>query len=83
MIINKGIKGPRVYKLTIPKLKGTYKLFEAYNFDDTAWPVVNLPNGIEYLPDEASGGANYQGEIWYRKHYTPDAQLKGKKLWQI
>ncbi|MTT25938.1 glycoside hydrolase family 2 protein, partial [Parabacteroides merdae] len=23
---------------------------------------------------------NYQGEVWYRKHFTPDAALKGMKL---
>jgi len=27
----------------------------------------------EYLPTEASGCINYQGEVWYRKHFTPDA----------
>ena len=44
--------------------------------------IENLltPHGIEYLPTEASGCVNYQGETWYRKHFTPDAALKGKKL---
>ena len=32
------------------------------------------------MPTEASGCINYQGEVWYRKHFTPDAALKGKKL---
>ncbi|WP_430811004.1 MULTISPECIES: glycoside hydrolase family 2 TIM barrel-domain containing protein [unclassified Carboxylicivirga] len=50
------------------------------DFDDTQWPVVALPHGIEYLPTEASGCVNYQGEVWYRKHFTPDPLLKGKKL---
>ena len=36
-------------------------------FDDKTWQVVSLPNGIEYLPTEASGCINYQGEVWYRK----------------
>ena len=40
----------------------------------------SLPNGIEYLPTEASGCINYQGEVWYRKHFTPSEALKGKKL---
>lgn len=44
------------------------------------WTVVSLPDGIEYLPTEASGCINYQGKVWYRKHFTPDAALKGKKL---
>lgn len=55
---------------------------EAYrsDFDDSSWNVVSLPNGIEYLPLEASGCTNYQGEAWYRKHFTPDNQLKNKEL---
>ena len=39
------------------------------NFDDKAWDVVSLPHGLEYLPVEASGCVNYQGEVWYRKHF--------------
>ncbi|MCR8668727.1 hypothetical protein NO995_13625 [Aestuariibaculum sp. M13] len=60
--------------------KGVLQDAEAVNFNDSNWPVVNLPDGIEYLPEEASGGANYQGEVWYRKHFTPNQDLKGKKL---
>ena len=51
-----------------------------YKRQDKDWTVVSLPDGIEYLPTEASGCINYQGEVWYRKHFTPDAALKGKKL---
>ena len=50
------------------------------DFNDDGWEHVALPHGIEYLPTEASGCYNYQGVVWYRKHFTPDAQLKGKKL---
>ena len=53
---------------------------ETADFDDSSWTVVSLPNGIEYLPTEASGCVNYQGEVWYRKHFTPADTLKGKKL---
>lgn len=60
--------------------KGAADGAEAKSFDDKDWAVVSLPNGIEYLPTEASGCINYQGEVWYRKHFTPDAALKGKKL---
>lgn len=52
----------------------------AVDFDDSRWQTVSLPHGLEYLPVEASGGVNYQGEAWYRKHFTPDASLKGKLL---
>ena len=50
------------------------------DFDDSVWEVVSLPHGIEYLPVEASGCANYQGVVWYRKHFTPSDELKGKRL---
>jgi len=49
-------------------------------YDDSKWQVISLPHGIEYLPTEASGGINYQGIVWYRKHFTPKEELKGKKL---
>lgn len=50
------------------------------SFDDSQWECVSLPHGIEYLPMEASGCINYQGVVWYRKHFTPEEVLKGKKL---
>ncbi|WP_101541972.1 sugar-binding domain-containing protein [Bacteroides cutis] len=50
------------------------------DYDDTDWEVVSIPHGLEYLPVEASGGANYQGVAWYRKHFTPADSLKGKKM---
>ena len=50
------------------------------SFDDSSWDCVSLPNGIEYLPVNASGTGNYQGVVWYRKHFTPEESLKGKKL---
>lgn len=63
----------RFYKGSAPE---SYKA----DFDDSAWEVVSLPNGIEYLPLEASGCVNYQGEVWYRKRFTPEEKLKGKEL---
>ncbi|MDL2282000.1 glycoside hydrolase family 2 protein [Parabacteroides sp. OttesenSCG-928-G06] len=52
----------------------------AKEWNDEMWEVVSLPHGIEYLPAEASGCVNYQGVVWYRKHFTPQADLQGKKL---
>lgn len=60
--------------------KGNVEGAEQENFDDTQWTLVSLPNGIEYLPTEASGCVNYQGEVWYRKHFTPENSWKGKRL---
>ena len=60
--------------------KGAVEGAETKEFNDKDWTVVSLPDGIEYLPNEASGCINYQGEVWYRKHFTPVAALNGKKL---
>lgn len=49
--------------------KGPAEGAEKPVFDDSSWEVVNTPHGLEYLPDEASGCINYQGETWYRKHF--------------
>ncbi len=50
------------------------------NFDDSHWAIVSIPHGLELLPAEASGSGNYQGVAWYRKHFTPEADLEGKKI---
>lgn len=60
--------------------KGEATGAEAVQYDDSKWSVVSLPHGIEYLPTEASGCINYQGVVWYRKHFKLDNALKGKKL---
>ncbi len=60
--------------------KGDVAGAEAVAFDDSKWSVVSLPHGVEYLPTEASGCINYQGVVWYRKHFKLDPALKGKKL---
>lgn len=60
--------------------KGAIEGGEKRSFDDSKWAVVSLPHGIDLLPTEASGCINYQGEVWYRKHFTPDVRLKGKKM---
>lgn len=60
--------------------KGEVQGAEQKDFDDSAWALVSLPDGMEYLPAEASGCVNYQGGVWYRKHFTPDENWKGKQL---
>lgn len=50
----------------------------AYN--DSAWEIVSIPHGLEYLPVEASGCANYQGVAWYRKRFTLNSNLSNKQL---
>ncbi len=53
---------------------------EASGYPDADWSLVNLPNGMELLPLTASGGVNYQGPSWYRKQFTADPALKGRKV---
>lgn len=60
--------------------KGSISGADQPNFDDSQWSLVSLPNGMELLPSEASGCINYQGEVWYRKHFTPEESWKGKKM---
>lgn len=62
-------------------LKGDAVNASAAEFDDSQWQVVSLPNGMEYLPVDASGGINYRGVSWYRKHFSLDAkEYAGKKI---
>ena len=60
--------------------KGAVTGAERVDFDDSEWALVSLPDGTELLPSEASGCVNYQGEVWYRKHFTPEDAWKGKKM---
>lgn len=60
--------------------KGETPGAERADFDDKDWQLVSLPHGLELLPDEASGCVNYQGVAWYRKHFTPQEEWKGKRL---
>ena len=43
---------------------------ESVSFDDSKWEAANLPHGLEILPENASGGRNYQGIAWYRKQFS-------------
>jgi beta-galactosidase len=59
---------------------GTIKNAEKSGFDDSDWVVVSTPHTVKLMPAEASGGRNYQGAAWYRKHFTIDKSLQGKLL---
>lgn len=51
---------------------------EAVGFDDKAWEVVCTPHSPLLTPVEGSGGRNYQGVIWYRKHFVLPTETAGK-----
>ncbi|MDQ0964874.1 beta-galactosidase [Flavobacterium sp. W4I14] len=58
--------------------KGNIKSAEQPDFNDSAWDQVSLPNGLEILPENASGMRNYQGPAWYRKIFkTTSSTGKG------
>lgn len=73
--------GRQAYSMNVAWRFHKGDLPDAYmpSFNDKEWEAVSLPHGIEYLPPEASGCINYQGIVWYRKHFTPDEALLGKK----
>lgn len=58
--------------------KGDVAGAEALNFDDSAWQVVSTPHTVELESAEASGGRNYQGIAWYRKHFVVPAAMQGQ-----
>ena len=60
--------------------KGEVESGEAVSLDDSAWEVVSTPHTASLVPAEASGGRNYQGVIWYRKHFVVDPLLKEKDI---
>ncbi|NMH86307.1 glycoside hydrolase family 2 protein [Flavivirga algicola] len=61
-------------------IKSDIKNAQEIGFDDSSWEIVNVPHGLESLPVEASGGVNYQGPAWYRKHFSLNPEMKGKIL---
>lgn len=60
--------------------KGDIENASSPDFNDSSWQVVSLPRGLEILPAEASGGINYQGVAWYRKHFRLGSEFEKKKL---
>ncbi len=61
-------------------LLGDAKGAEATSFDDNKWEIVCAPHIDRLEPSEASGGRNYQGVCWYRKHFTVPGDMAGKQV---
>src|SRR5664279_1685109 len=60
--------------------KGDVHGAEKVNFRESDWQQVQLPHGVDILPEEASGGINYQGIVWYRKHFHLPGSISGKHI---
>ena len=48
--------------------------------DDKNWTSVSLPHCVELLPEDASGTINYQGVVWYRKHFAIPENLQDQRI---
>ena len=59
---------------------GDVKNAEAVGFDDSGWEVVCAPHSARLEPSECSGGKNYQGICWYRKHFVVPTDMKEKMV---
>jgi beta-galactosidase len=57
---------------------------EMPGFNDSTWMALDLPNtwnAIDGSNGPTTTPAYYRGLAWYRKHYTPPAEMNGKKLY--
>lgn len=61
-------------------LKGDAEGAGAADYDDSGWTVVSVPHTPELVPAEGSGGRNYQGPVWYRKHFTLPEGSEGQRV---
>lgn len=52
----------------------------AADFCDDNWQNVNLPHTLNLVPMEASGGVNYRGGAWYRKHFDAPREMLGQRV---
>ena len=53
---------------------------EATAFNDKSWEVVSTPHTLQLMPAEASGCRNYQGIVWYRKHFRLPKECEGRDV---
>ena len=50
------------------------------SFNDKEWQNVNLPHTLNLVPLEGSGGMNYRGGAWYRKHFDRPENMSDKRV---
>lgn len=60
--------------------KGGVQNGESLDLDDSGWEIVSTPHTVSLIPAEGSGGKNYQGPVWYRKHFILDKSLKERDV---
>ncbi|MCU6711455.1 discoidin domain-containing protein [Paenibacillus sp. J5C_2022] len=60
--------------------RGEMELAWDSGFDDSGWEIVHVPHSVRVEPAHCSGGVNYQGAAWYRRHFHVPQESSGKKL---
>jgi Cellulose binding domain/Glycosyl hydrolases family 2, TIM barrel domain/Glycosyl hydrolases family 2/Glycosyl hydrolases family 2, sugar binding domain/Glycoside hydrolase family 2 C-terminal domain 5 len=48
--------------------------------NDASWQTATLPHTVRLEMFNNSGGLNYQGIAWYRRHFTLDSTYSGRKI---
>jgi beta-galactosidase len=61
-------------------IEGKVSSKDVSSIKDDCWEEANLPHTVRLEPLNASGGRNYLGVCWYRKHFPLKPEWKGKKL---
>lgn len=59
---------------------GDVKGAEMVDFNEKSWEVVSTPHTVQLMPAEASGCRNYQGVVWYRKHFRLPKECAGRDV---
>ncbi len=59
---------------------GDVKGAEKADFNDKSWEIVSTPHTVQLMPAEASGCRNYQGIVWYRKHFRLSKECAGRDV---
>lgn len=60
--------------------RGDMEGAEGADWDDSAWELVQLPHTVRVEPGFCSGGLNYLGIAWYRRHFYVEKSYGGKKI---
>ncbi len=64
-----------------PNIRRDAQTVDVAKLDDAAWEMVNLPHTVRLEPLNASGGVNYQGVCWYRKHFALSDLWRDRKIY--
>lgn len=60
---------------------GDHRDAQQPDYIDQEWELVHLPHTVALTPAISSGGRNYQGIAWYRKHFTVPNEYRRRKLY--